>query len=265
MKTAEAERQGAARLIQRSWRASNKRAKISKAQVKNGRNKEDVPVKGGTLTPFTKRRNESQVGSAMRELTGKRVAVGIMLALILTIVLTYVEQDSTEPSTMVVLHTQTQNAQFEELALKSARTSSVPELYQYQNANGNVRTYDIDGHNPEDLREWEKLRVIINDVATPSSVGYFSNYRGVRDGAIVELLATIFILLIWFFGVTAFAGPVMTLVVVPIERMIRLLTMLMRDPLGYQSTPRYKRFVAEEDELTLNTRWTKDVLKGMET
>jgi hypothetical protein len=57
----------------------------------------------------------------------------------------------------------------------------------------------------------------------------------------------------------------MTLVVVPIERMVRLLGMLMLDPLGYQSTPRYKKFVAEEDELTKNTRWTKEVLKGMET
>jgi hypothetical protein len=69
MKTAEAERQGAARLIQRSWRASNKRAKISQAQVKNGGNKEDASVKGGALTPYTKRRNQSQVGFAITELT----------------------------------------------------------------------------------------------------------------------------------------------------------------------------------------------------
>jgi hypothetical protein len=81
----------------------------------------------------------------------------------------------------------------------------------------------------------------------------------------MQLCVTIFILLVWFFGVTAFAGPVMTLVVIPIERMIRLLAMLMMDPLGYQSTSRYKKFVAEEDELTKHTRWTKEVLKGMET
>eukprot|EP00550_Attheya_septentrionalis_P001799 CAMPEP_0198283324 /NCGR_PEP_ID=MMETSP1449-20131203/2958_1 /TAXON_ID=420275 /ORGANISM="Attheya septentrionalis, Strain CCMP2084" /LENGTH=1153 /DNA_ID=CAMNT_0043979907 /DNA_START=204 /DNA_END=3665 /DNA_ORIENTATION=+ len=260
----EAERQAAARLIQRAFKAWNKRAKKSNAQVKNGGNKDDTSVKRAPMATFTKRKNESQVGSAMRELTGKRVAVGIMLALILTVVLTYSEQDSTEPSTMVVLHTQTQNSQFEQLALESARASSVPELYQYQDIYGNVTNFVIEG-NPEDLREWEKLRVIINDIKNQSSTGYFSNYRDVRDGAIVELIATIFILFIWFLGVKAFAGPVMTLVVIPIERMIRLLTMLMRDPLGYQSTPRYKRFVAEEDELTLNTRWTKDVLKGMET
>jgi hypothetical protein len=32
------------------------------------------------------------------------------------------------------------------------------------------------------------------------------------------------------------------------------------DPLGYQSTSRYKKFVAEEDEITKNTRWTKGIL-----
>ena len=87
----------------------------------------------------------------------------------------------------------------------------------------------------------------------------------VREGALASLLSTIFILFVWFFGVTAFAGPVMVLVVIPIERMVRLLGMLMLDPLGYQSTSRYKRFVDEENEITKNTRWTKEILKGMET
>eukprot|EP00560_Eucampia_antarctica_P004827 CAMPEP_0197842634 /NCGR_PEP_ID=MMETSP1437-20131217/46845_1 /TAXON_ID=49252 ORGANISM="Eucampia antarctica, Strain CCMP1452" /NCGR_SAMPLE_ID=MMETSP1437 /ASSEMBLY_ACC=CAM_ASM_001096 /LENGTH=468 /DNA_ID=CAMNT_0043452535 /DNA_START=1347 /DNA_END=2750 /DNA_ORIENTATION=- len=41
--------------------------------------------------------------------------------------------------------------------------------------------------------------------------------------------------------------------------------MLMKDPLGYQSTRRYKVFMSEEDQFTKNTKWTKDVLKGMET
>jgi hypothetical protein len=61
---------------------------------------------------------------------------------------------------------------------------------------------------------------------------------------------------VWFFGITAFAGPAMILVVIPIERM---------DSLGYQNTSRYRRFVDEKDKITKNTRWTKEVLKGMET
>ena len=47
--------------------------------------------------------------------------------------------------------------------------------------------------------------------------------------------------------------------------MVRLLTMLMIDPLGYQNTSRYKRFVDEENEITNNTSWTPEILKGMET
>jgi hypothetical protein len=57
----------------------------------------------------------------------------------------------------------------------------------------------------------------------------------------------------------------MILVGIPIGRMARLLAMLMVDPLGYQSTSRYRRFVDEEDKITKNTHWTKKVLKGMET
>lgn len=49
-----------------------------------------------------------------------------------------------------------------------------------------------------------------------------------------ELVTTLFILIVWIIAVTAFAGPVMTLVVEPIERMVMLLSMLMKDPLGYQ-------------------------------
>jgi hypothetical protein len=98
-----------------------------------------------------------------------------------------------------------------------------------------------------------------------STVGLFS-YRTERiEEALVSLLSTLFSLLVWFFGVTAFAGPVMTLVGIPIGRMDRLLAMLMVDPLGYQSTSRHRRFVDEEDKITKNTRWTKEVLKGMET
>jgi hypothetical protein len=68
---------------------------------------------------------------------------------------------------------------------------------------------------------------------------------------------------IW--GVTGFAGPIMTLVVTPIERMIRLLGMLTNDPLGYHNTTRFKQFVTEEYEIAKVTSWTTDVLSGMET
>jgi hypothetical protein len=79
------------------------------------------------------------------------------------------------------------------------------------------------------------------------------------------LLFTIFLLIIWFLGLVVFAGPVTTLVVIPIERMIRLLSMLVKDPLGYENSPAFKTFAFEEDDLATHTCFTQDNLKGMET
>ena len=209
---------------------------------------------------------ESQVGSAMRELTGQRVVIGIVVALVLTVLFTYTEINSTAFSTMVVLHEQTQDTEYRNISLAAARKSAVPELFSYEDANGLVTNYALaDGVNPLDLRPREILNISVTDVENMTSVGLFDMRQTKKDGALVELIDTIFILIIWFFGVTAFAGPVMTLVVTPIERMIRLLSMLVKDPLGYQGTSRYKKFVLEEDHYTKNTKWTKDVLKGMET
>ena len=47
--------------------------------------------------------------------------------------------------------------------------------------------------------------------------------------------------------------------------MVRLLGMLMVDPLGYQSNSRFKKFMFEEDAIVKKSQWTKEVLKGMET
>lgn len=210
----------------------------------------------------SRRRNESQVGSAMRALTGKRVASGIIVALIATVLFTYNEFSATRPTTMIVLHSQTQVDAFAEKSLQAARMSSVPDLFEYKLANGTTLVLD---KNITNLRPRERLRVEVEDYGGQRTVGYFSFREEKIESAFVQILCTIFVLLVWFFGVTSFAGPVMILVVIPIERMVRLLKMLMLDPLGYQSTARYKRFVAEEDQITRNTQWTKDVLKGMET
>lgn len=215
-----------------------------------------------------KRRNESQVGSAMRELTEQRVAVGIIIALLLTVFFTYTEENATRPTTMIVLHNQTGNVLFADKSLTAARSSAIPDLFYYQLANGQVRNFDVteNGASTLELRPRERLRISIRDsITNRTTVGVFSYRTERRQQALVSLLSTIFILLIWFFGVALFAGPVMVLVVIPIERMVRLLAMLMVDPLGYQSTPRYKQFVDEENEITKNTRWTKEILKGMET
>eukprot|EP00547_Thalassionema_nitzschioides_P005744 CAMPEP_0194219518 /NCGR_PEP_ID=MMETSP0156-20130528/26170_1 /TAXON_ID=33649 /ORGANISM="Thalassionema nitzschioides, Strain L26-B" /LENGTH=849 /DNA_ID=CAMNT_0038949213 /DNA_START=500 /DNA_END=3046 /DNA_ORIENTATION=- len=211
------------------------------------------------------RRQESQVGSAMRELTGQRVAIGIILALILTVLFTYTEGDATRSSTMIVLHEQTKYLTYANASVHDAHSSSIPDLYRYVFADGESITLPLEeDYTVEDLRDKEIMQITVQGPSR-KTIGYFDNRQQQKYSAVVEILSTIFILLVWYFGVSAFAGPVICLVVNPIERMVRLLGMLMKDPLGYQSTARYKKFVSEDDELTKNTRWTKEVLKGMET
>ncbi len=47
--------------------------------------------------------------------------------------------------------------------------------------------------------------------------------------------------------------------------MIRLLSMLVKDPLGYSKTKKYRAFLKEDNELAKNTTWTQESLNGMET
>ena len=281
-------RQIAATKIQRAWRARvaaspelandvawrGQRGSVRSAAPTNNRKKNRLWNSAETLATGksskhasqSNRRPESQVGSAMRELTAQRVALGIIIALVLTVLFTYTENDATRPSAMIVLHNQTANEEYALQSLQAARESSIPDLYEYTFSTGEKIEFPVSSEeNPADLRESEKVRITVNGTVGNETIGYFA-YRQERvNQAWVEIFTTIFILLIWLFGVTAFAGPVMTLVVIPIERMVRLLGMLMMDPLGYQSTSRYKKFVAEEDEITRYSQWTRDQLKGMET
>ncbi|GKY97177.1 hypothetical protein MPSEU_000676100 [Mayamaea pseudoterrestris] len=210
---------------------------------------------------------ESQVGTAMRELTGQRVAIGIIIGLLLTVLFTYTEVDATRPATMIVLHNQTSYPAFANRSLEAAMSSSIPDLYTYVLANGQIKNFSISEMQAGEraLRPRETLIVTIQGYDGSATTGKFALKDERQEEALVALLSTIFILVVWFFGVTAFAGPVMVLVVIPIERMVRLLGMLMVDPLGYENSPRYKNFMKEEDQITKNTRWTKEVLKGMET
>ena len=220
---------------------------------------------------FKDKRADSQVGSAMAEVTGQRVATIILLSLLLTILFTYHEPDTSRPSTMVVLHGQTVESASRDTASKAlyaATNSSIALLFDYQ-VDSSSNTTDLNFTFPVDedidsLRQREKLRIFVKD-SRGTTEGLFV-YRQERvDESTVELAATFFVLLVWFLGVTAFAGPIMTLVIIPIERMVRLLGMLMVDPLGYQSNLRFKKFMVEEDAIAKRSQWTKEVLKGMET
>jgi class 3 adenylate cyclase len=168
---------------------------------------------------------------------------------------------------MIVLHKQTQNSSFQKQILESTRDTSVPALFQYETADGVQFYFPLEGGvaNGTNLKNRDKVRVSVIDTNNRQSVGWFSYRDEQMQDCLTSIVATFFIIFVWFFGVIAFSGPVIVLVVTPIERMVRLLGMLMLDPLGYQSTSRFKRFLREEDDLVKGTRWTKDVLKGMET
>jgi len=216
--------------------------------------------------------SRSHVGAAMRELTGQRIAMGALLALIMTVVCDWHEQDTTKVLTMLTLHGQTANPKFANMSVEVARSRVIPSLYNYTRANGSDAIFSSEYGNVVDLLEHLRDREILSVNITMNgsdeySHGLFDNSQILKDNAKVELVTTVLILFIWILGVASFAGPVMTLVVEPIERMVRLLSMLMKDPLGYQTTPQYKKLKREGDEIAdkYKSMWSKEVLKGMET
>ena len=43
--------------------------------------------------------------------------------------------------------------------------------------------------------------------------------------------------------------------------MVRLLSMLMKDPLGYANTKEYRNFMQEEEDFDEHSMWGKEVLR----
>eukprot|EP00533_Pseudo-nitzschia_delicatissima_P013542 CAMPEP_0197268140 /NCGR_PEP_ID=MMETSP1432-20130617/3997_1 /TAXON_ID=44447 /ORGANISM="Pseudo-nitzschia delicatissima, Strain UNC1205" /LENGTH=747 /DNA_ID=CAMNT_0042733163 /DNA_START=228 /DNA_END=2471 /DNA_ORIENTATION=+ len=220
-----------------------------------------------------KKKPPSQVGTAMAELTGQSVTIFLFANLLIALGLTYIEHDTTDASTMVILHGQTKggNMQFAQRAVDVATRSVIPNLYSYTttssesdfNFSWSKEFNDTD--RLDRLRKYEIRNITVSD-EDGKSTGFFDIKPHVEERAVMEVFLLLFVLLAWFFGVAAFAAPIMALVIVPIERAVKLLGMLVNDPLGYQSTLQYKNFLTESDQIAKsNGRWTREVLKGMET
>lgn len=165
-----------------------------------------------------------------------------------------------------------------EILTNIASESSTPSLcnYEFIDQNQNVELSSgnfCDIEALEAVRNLEKLHVIVcnidNEVdrncvgAISKSTFVFRHYA--RTLGVISLIFTFFLGCLWIIGLLFFVGPVTTLVVIPIERMIRLLAMLVKDPLGYSKTKKYMTFMKEDDELAQNTMWTQASLHGMET
>ena len=220
----------------------------------------------------------SQVGQAMIELTARRVHLAVMLTLLITALFTYVETDASNAVVMVVLHSQSNNQNLVPLAVQSARTTSKNTLYQYQLCDGEVMQFFNDT-DIENLRDREKLIIkveqqgdrfltgIENVPCTDDTFtqGYFSLKDQVKAEALLQILVTLFALIVWIAGARMFSSPVNSLVATPIERMVKLLGMLTSDPLGYQSSQKFKLFQSQEDDIVKKSGFSREALAGMET
>jgi class 3 adenylate cyclase len=256
----ELKQQLAAMKIQQAWRWRKRATRASERRIMLG-----TSSSASKLFP-NDNQTETQVGKAMAENTGQRIAKTILLSLLITYLFTYQERDATSASTMVILHGQTSNNNATNstirMSLAAARTNAIPKLFEYDAGLDEKLFFSV--RDTDDLREREKLKIVVEGNGTRTHGKFTCRDERVAQSR-VQLVATVFTLFVWFLGVIAFAGPIMTLVITPIERMIRLLGMLTLDPLGYQSNSRFKKFLFEEDAMVGKSQWTKEVLKGMET
>ena len=177
----------AAEDIKKVWRmsvANNfldsvKQRSLAKSMVPSSLRKSKKGSNSSLGSSSSKRKQtESHVGTAMRELTGQRVALGIVLSLTITVLFTYQEFNETSFRTMVMLHEQTSvSVAFKDIAIEAARNSTIPNLYKYEDALGNPPTYyDLDTIMPKSLREREILEVNVTD-GSSSTMGTFSIER----------------------------------------------------------------------------------------
>jgi hypothetical protein len=122
------------------------------------------------------------------------------------------------------------------------------------------------------LREREILEIIVScDTYVDDCDGYEVSV-GVFDArfrfvqlAIYTILLLIFIMITWYIAVSSFAGPITVLIIIPIERMIKILNMLVADPFGYQRSQKYRQFIEEGEDIDQYSKWKKGNLAGMET
>lgn len=98
-----------------------------------------------------------------------------------------------------------------------------------------------------------------------STIGILNTKTLEHERAIFSLCLIIFFLLLWYVGVMSFAGPIQTLIVIPVERMIKLLRLMVKDTLGYEDSEQYKMFVKTTFQEEKQSNWRMSHLKGMET
>ena len=223
-----------------------------------------------------RRKTSSQVGKEMHELTVKHVALGCMLTIIVTAVFTNHEKETFMASSMLAMHGTLSSVK----GRYGSDTGVLTTVFNMVNLEDDFRFISFKhGNNTllsksdNNLRERQKVTYFVkcDDQGKESCDGYEESI-GIFDIsffscqlAAYTLLLVIFIVIFWYVAVSSFAGPIIALVIIPIERMIKILNMLVEDPLGYQRTPKYREFVEERENIEQYSKWKKKNLEGMET
>ena len=110
---------------------------------------------------------------------------------------------------MSVLHGQTNNTMFAKQAVDTARESVIPNLYFYKRGDDVLLNESI----PANLRQRDLMYVNVTSADSgPTTTGYFNRQQFMRQTALVEIMTTLFIILVWLLGIVLFVGPVMILV-----------------------------------------------------
>jgi len=220
-----------------------------------------------------KKRGKTQVGTEMHALTVKNVALGTMVAIMLTTVLTNHERATYMNSSMLTMHgtlTSVKNMSGDEYldkAFNMVNLESDFNLISYRI--GNNTLLDTSDNS---LREREILEIIVSCDSYVDDCDGYEDSVGVFDArfwfyqlAIYTILLLIFIMITWYIAVSSFAGPITVLIIIPIERMIKILNMLVADPFGYQRSQKYRQFIEEGEDIDQYSKWKKGNLSGMET
>lgn len=230
-----------------------------------------------------KKRGKTQVGTEMHALTVKNVALGTMIAIMLTTIFTNHERGTYMNSSMLTMHgtlTSVKNItkgdnKTDEYLNKTFNMVNLEDefnLISYKIGNNSLLIATDDS-----LREREMLEIIISCdpayvpedekscVDYEVSVGVFDARFWFTQLAIYTILLLIFIMITWYIAVSSFAGPITVLIIIPIERMIKILNLLVADPFGYQRSQKYRHFIEEGEDIDICSKWKKLNLSGMET
>ena len=157
--------------------------------------------------------------------------------------------------------------------LNNTLIDNTPTLYSYKllhrdfKGKNHEEMYNSEYHYTKNDRDYEKLRVrerlwvkYCSKENSLCSIGFFDVRKRVQTAAYASLILTLLLILFLCIVVTSFSVPVSALIVLPLQRMVRFLGMLVKDPLGYERNPDFHKFVAEQERKSR----TSELLDGKE-